>query len=103
MVSLRLNVGRRQSVLPPQIIAMINKATDSGNIRIGRISLEADSCEVQVDSAMAQRVEQALSGYSHQGTRIRVERIAHPRRSQGKQRGPWQPKKGRKKKANRTG
>ncbi|TVR67838.1 MAG: DEAD/DEAH box helicase [Spirochaetaceae bacterium] len=114
MVSLRLNVGRRQSILPPQIIGMINKATDSGNIRIGRINIDADSCEVQVDSAMAQRVEQALNGYSFQGKTIRVERVADRRPATGKQRGPWRssgkdrpparrPKKGRKDKASRNG
>ncbi len=79
MVRLRLNVGRRQSVLPPQIIGIINKATDSGNIRIGRIDVDTDSCDVQVDAAMAKRVEAALAGYTYQGTRIRVERVADRR------------------------
>jgi ATP-dependent RNA helicase DeaD len=102
MVSFRLNVGRRQSVLPPQIIALINKATDSGNISIGRIIIDTDSSEVQVDGAMASRVEDALSGYSFQGTKIRVERIASHRPVTGKQRGPWRPDgKGRKGKAKR--
>ena len=34
---------------------MINKATDSGDIRIGRIDIDADSRYVNVDGAMAKR------------------------------------------------
>ncbi|TVR61320.1 MAG: DEAD/DEAH box helicase [Spirochaetaceae bacterium] len=87
LVCLRVNVGRRQSVLPPHIIGMINKATHSGDIRIGRIEIGANSSDVHVDGAMAKRVEQALTGYSFQGTTIRVERVAD--------RAPaWRPKKG---------
>ncbi|TVR06589.1 MAG: DEAD/DEAH box helicase, partial [Spirochaetaceae bacterium] len=83
MVCLRLNVGRRHSVLPPQIIGMINKSTDSGDIRIGRIDIDANSSDVHVDAAMAKRVEQALNGYSYQGITIRVERGADQRPSKG--------------------
>ncbi len=96
MVCLRVNVGRRQSVLPPHIIGMINKATHSGDIRIGRIDIDANSSDVHVDGAMATRVEQALAGYSFQGTTIRVERVAD--------RPPaWRPKKGGKGKPRRRG
>lgn len=91
MVCFRLNIGRRQSVLPPQIIGLINKATDSGNISIGRINIDADSCEVQVDGAMARQVEDALAGYTYQGTKIRVERVTGQRPAPGKRRGPWRP------------
>lgn len=76
LIWLRVNVGRRQGVLPPQIIAVINKATDSGNIRIGRIDINVDSSDVQVDADMAQHVEQALGGFIFRGTKIRVERVA---------------------------
>jgi ATP-dependent RNA helicase DeaD len=91
MVSLRLNIGRRKSVLPPQIIGLINKATDSGNIRIGRIRIDTDSCEVQVDGAMAKRVEDALAGYSYKGTKIRVERVTDRRPATGTWRGQRRP------------
>ncbi len=86
MVCLRLNVGRRHSVLPPSIIGMINKATDSGDIHIGRIDIDAESSTVHVDGAMAKRVEQALAGYTFQGTTIRVERVADPRPAKGARR-----------------
>ncbi|MFP4511136.1 MAG: DEAD/DEAH box helicase [Spirochaetaceae bacterium] len=91
MVTLRLNVGRRQSMLPPQIIGLINKATDSGNIRIGRITIDADSCDVQIDGELAKRVESALTGYTYQGTSIRVERVADRRPGKGRRNGPWRP------------
>ncbi|HKK47723.1 MAG TPA: DEAD/DEAH box helicase, partial [Alkalispirochaeta sp.] len=103
MVRLRLNIGRHQSVLPPHVIGLINKATDSGNIRIGRIDIDANSCELEIDSAMAKRVEQALAGYSYRGTTIRVDRVTNqrPRRQPGKS-GP--PTRGSKKRGgkNRT-
>jgi ATP-dependent RNA helicase DeaD len=88
MVRLRLNVGRRHGVLPPQIIGIINRATDSGDIRLGRIDIDADSSSVQVDAAMVPRVEEALAGYNHQGTTIRVERVAEKRSAQGKRGAP---------------
>ncbi|MFW5686360.1 MAG: DEAD/DEAH box helicase [Spirochaetota bacterium] len=91
MVRLRLNVGRRQATLPPQIIGLINRATDSGNIRLGRIDINANSSDVQVEAAMAARVEDALAGYSYQGTTIRVERVADERPASGKRGAPHRP------------
>lgn len=88
MVRLRLNVGRRQAALPPQIIGIINRATDSGDIRLGRIDINAHSSDVQVDAAMAVRVEQALSGYSYQGTKIQVERVQDTQPGFGKHGAP---------------
>ncbi len=113
MVRLRLSVGRRQSVLPPQIIGLINKATDSGNIRIGRIDINTDSCDVQVDSDMANRVRKALDGYRYKGTTIRVEVVAAryspssrqsgQRHRSGKGRNATRGPKGRKGKTGRRG
>jgi ATP-dependent RNA helicase DeaD len=84
MVRLRINVGRKHAVLPPQLIGMINRATDSGDIRLGRIDINAESSVVQVDAAMAERVERALTGSSYQGTTIRVDPIADKRSASGK-------------------
>ena len=74
MVRLRLNLGRRQSVLPPQIIGLVNQATHSRNIRLGRIDIGTDWTDVQVDGAMAERVESALRGFDYRGVTIRVEK-----------------------------
>ena len=74
-VRLRVNVGRRQGVLPPQIIGMINRATNSGNVRLGRIDIENNSSDIQVDAATAPRIEEALRGYSYDGTAIEVQRV----------------------------
>jgi ATP-dependent RNA helicase DeaD len=92
MIRLRINLGRRQAALPPQIIGLINRATNSGDIRLGRIDINANSSEVQIDAAMASRVEEALTGYTHQGTQIRVERVGDERPATGKRgapRGPY--------------
>ena len=84
MVRIRLNRGRRQSTLPPHIIGLINKATDSGDIRIGRIDVNTDSSDVQIEAAMADRVEQALSGYVYRGITVRGERLPDDRPSGGR-------------------
>ncbi len=79
MVRLRINLGRRQSVLPPQIIGLINQATRTRNIRLGRIDINTDWSDVQVEASMADRVEQSLRGYDYRGIKIRVERGADGR------------------------
>ncbi len=88
MVRLRINLGRRQAALPPQIIGLINRATNSGDIRLGRIDINANSSEVQVDAAMAARVEEALAGFSYQGTQVRVARVEDERPATGKSGAP---------------
>ena len=74
MVRLRINLGRRESVLPPQLIGLINQASRSRYIRLGRIDIQDEWSDVQVEAGMADRVEQALRGFDYQGRRIRVTR-----------------------------
>ncbi len=95
MVRLRINLGRRQSVLPPQIIGLINQATHTRNIRLGRIDINTDWTDVQVEDSMADRVEQSLRGYDFRGTTIKVERGADGRDSRGRPNGgaPYQGKR----------
>ncbi|TFH04771.1 MAG: DNA/RNA helicase, partial [Spirochaetales bacterium] len=83
-----------------------------GNIRLGRIDINANSSDVQVDAAMAARVEEALAGYTYQGTTIRVERVddqgpatgkrGAPRKQYGKSRRPNDRPGGRKGKPRRS-
>jgi ATP-dependent RNA helicase DeaD len=76
MVRLRVNIGRRQSVLPPQLIGLVNQATHTRNIRLGRIDINTDWSDIQVEASMADRVEQSLRGFDYRGMKIRVERGA---------------------------
>jgi len=76
MVRLRVNLGRRQGVLPPQLIGLINRSTQSHDIHLGRIDIDGDSSDVQVEATMAARVEEAISGEDYRGTTVRVERIS---------------------------
>ena len=85
MVRLRINIGRRQSVLPPQIIGLVNQATSTRNIRLGRIDIATDWSDFQVESSLADKVETALRGYSYRGTKIRVERGSDGRPPRGKE------------------
>jgi len=83
MVTLRINLGRRQGILPPQIIGLVNRVTRTRSIRLGRIDINTDRSDVQVEASMVDRVERALRGADHHGVRIRVERLRtgghHPR------------------------
>lgn len=74
MVSLRLNLGRKQGLLPPQIIGLINQVTRSRDIVLGRIDINASWSDVQVEGGMADRVEHSLRGYTYKGMKVRVER-----------------------------
>lgn len=75
MQCLQINLGRREGVLPPHLIKIINQATKSGDIRLGRITIDAESSEIMVDSAMADRVEKALAGSAYKGKKIQVKRV----------------------------
>ncbi|MFW5828067.1 MAG: DEAD/DEAH box helicase [Alkalispirochaeta sp.] len=75
MVRLRINVGRREGVLPPQLIGIINQCTRSQDIPLGRIDIDTTSSDIQVDRAMATRVEQAVAGTTYRGKTLRVELI----------------------------
>jgi ATP-dependent RNA helicase DeaD len=75
MVRLRINVGRREGVLPPQLIGIINQSTRSQDIYLGRIDIDTKSSDIQVDKAMAKRVEQAVAGTTYRGKTLRVELV----------------------------
>ncbi|AFG36953.1 DEAD/DEAH box helicase [Spirochaeta africana] len=75
MVCLQINLGRREGVLPPQLIGIINKSTQSHDIRLGRIHIDTEFSEIQVDAAMAERVEKAVAGSNYRGKTIRVKRV----------------------------
>lgn len=75
MVCLQINLGRREGVLPPHLIKIINQATKSGDIRLGRITIGTESSEIQVEAAMAGRVEKAISGADYKGKKIQVKRV----------------------------
>ncbi len=75
MVKLRVNVGRRHSVFPPQLIGLVNQASRSRDILLGRIDIHADWSEFQVEAAAAGRLEEALRGFSFQGVKIRAEQV----------------------------
>lgn len=75
MVRLRINVGRREGVLPPQLIGIINRSTKSQDIYLGRIDIDNETSDIQIDRAMAHRVEKAVAGTTYRGKTLRVELI----------------------------
>ncbi len=75
MVRLRFNLGRREGVLPPQLIGIINQSTQSHDIHLGRIDISAESSDIQVEARMADRVRSAVAGTAYRGKNVRVERV----------------------------
>jgi ATP-dependent RNA helicase DeaD len=62
-------------VLPPQLIGIINKSTQSHDIHLGRIDIAAESSEIQVEATMAERVTKSVAGTDYRGKSVRVERL----------------------------
>ncbi len=75
MVRLRFNVGRREGVLPPQLIGIINQSTQSHDIHLGRIDIGSESSDIQVEARMAARVKSAVAGTAYRGKDLRVEQV----------------------------
>ena len=90
MVRLRINLGRREGVLPPQLIGIINKSTQSHDIHLGRIDVAAESSEIEVEATMAERVKTAVAGTDYRGKSVRVERLES---SDGRGPKPGKPRK----------
>ena len=96
MVRFRINLGRKHSVLPPQLIGLINQSTNTRNIRLGRIEISNDWSDIQVEKSMAEKVEASLNGFNYRGMKIRLNRLPDGRKNK-KHSGHGDYKSGRKK------
>ncbi len=70
MVWLKINLGRHDGVLPPQIIGLVNQASKTRNIRLGKIDINPDDSQFQVDSGKAELLEKTLNGYDYRGKKV---------------------------------
>lgn len=71
-----LSVGRKDRVLPPQIIGLINKVTRSREIRIGRIDILNNYSFVEIDTASVKKVLKAFDNQQSNPDGIRIETAA---------------------------
>ncbi|GAB1404011.1 MAG: DEAD/DEAH box helicase [Lentimicrobiaceae bacterium] len=77
-----LSVGRKDKVLPPQIIGLINEVTRSREIRIGRIDIMDNYSFVDVDSKAVGKILKAFANEHANPRGVRIE-IASERENEG--------------------
>ncbi|HUV08756.1 MAG TPA: DbpA RNA binding domain-containing protein, partial [Spirochaetia bacterium] len=72
--TITLNLGKKDRVLPPQIIGLVNQCTSNRKIRVGRIDIGFTSSRVQIESYHADRVSEALCGCRFRGRTLIAEK-----------------------------
>jgi ATP-dependent RNA helicase DeaD len=68
-----ISVGRKDKVLPPQIIGLINEVTRTREIRIGRIDILDNYSFVEIDSKSVAKVLKAFESDSSNPRGVRIE------------------------------
>ncbi|MBW6492072.1 MAG: DEAD/DEAH box helicase [Lentimicrobium sp.] len=68
-----ISIGRKDKVLPPQIIGLINEVTRTREIRIGRIDIMDNFSFVEVDSKSVSKVVKAFENENSNPRGVRIE------------------------------
>jgi ATP-dependent RNA helicase DeaD len=82
--SLIINLGKKERILPNQIIGIINESTRQRNIEIGKIVIGEISTRVDVDENYADSVIQAISGFKYKGRDVRMRRFSDKKKNPSK-------------------
>ena len=72
MKMLKLNFGRKNSLIPAQLIELINHCVKGRRVEIGRIDLHDDFSLFEVDKAEAGRVMDSMNNFEVDGKKIIV-------------------------------
>ncbi|MDR2472558.1 MAG: DEAD/DEAH box helicase [Tannerella sp.] len=72
MKILKLNFGRNDSLIPPQLIEMVNRCVKGRRIEIGRIELHDDFSLFEVEKGVAGKVIDAMNSFEVDGKPISV-------------------------------
>jgi len=72
-VRFHINVGSKNNVAPPQLIGLINDATQTRNIEIGRIEILKKFSFFEVPEKEKANIIKSFEGVDHQGVSIVVE------------------------------
>ncbi len=78
---LKINIGKHDSVLPPQLIGLVNESTRNRNIKVGNIEISADDSRFQVENNRMEDVFKALDGYYYRGKKLRVKKDSKKKKS----------------------
>ncbi|MEN8200496.1 MAG: DEAD/DEAH box helicase [Thermodesulfobacteriota bacterium] len=93
----RLNVGRRQGIMPQGLIGKINEIENVGRIKIGRIEILRNSATLEVDSRYTSQILGAFQQSEINGKSVSIEMAKsapHNLKSRGKRKGSFH-RKGR--------
>lgn len=77
-VRFHINVGSKNNVAPPQLIGLINDATQTRNIEIGRIEILKKFSFFEVPEKEKATILKSFEGISHNGISIKVEEAQAP-------------------------
>jgi len=72
--NLTFNIGKKDRVLPVDIIGIVNRSMRGTNVRIGRIDIGQYETMVQIESDSAETVLSSVRGQSFQGKKLRIDR-----------------------------
>lgn len=70
---LKINLGRRDGISPPELMKMINQNTRGKTVDLGRIDIQPTSTRFQVEKSAVDFLTQALRRKVHNGKRLRIE------------------------------
>ncbi len=71
---LKINIGKKDNILPQQIIGLVNESTRNRDIRLGKIEINPEISRFQVENSFYRDVFYALDGYHFRGRKIRAVR-----------------------------
>ncbi len=71
--SVRVNLGKRDKVAPPDLIGLVNQSSRDRNIEIGRINIRPAWSTLQVEDEHAASVAKALDGFTYRGRTLRAQ------------------------------
>ena len=96
----RINLGRKDKVLPPELINIVNKEFPGEKIQLGRIDIDQTWSLMQVDSDRAEEVLKKLNRSSFRGRKLSLQEDNSP--SQYNHRKSRRPPGGRNNNSNRN-
>ncbi len=70
--SLKINLGKKDQIRPPQLIGIINKLTNSRNIKMGKIEIGTISTTIQIESPHALQVRNSFRGFTYHGRKVQA-------------------------------
>jgi len=72
-IGIRIGLGKRDGVEPPDLIGLVNQSTRIRGIEIGRIRINESWSNMQVDEEFAEEVYRSLDGFTYRGRTLKAD------------------------------